>query len=65
MTVADNVMDPIYQRKLFKEWIKLNDVDVEWERLLKLDEKVNNKLAQEREIPSFYPRDICTIIFVP
>ena len=54
MTVADNVMDVNYQRKLFKEWIKVNNVDVEWDRLLKLDEKVNNKLSQEREIDYRY-----------
>lgn len=54
MTVADNVMDTNYQRKLFKEWIKINNVDVEWERLLKLDDKVNNKLAQDREIDYRY-----------
>ena len=54
MTVADNVMDTNYQRKLFKEWIKINNVDVDWDRLLKLDEKVNNKLAQEREIDYRY-----------
>jgi hypothetical protein len=54
MTVADNVMDSTYQRKLFKEWIKINNVDVEWERLLKLDNKVNEKLSQEREIDYRY-----------
>jgi hypothetical protein len=54
MTVADNVMDENYQRKLFKEWLKVNNVDVEWERLLKLDEKVNDKLSQEREIDYRY-----------
>ncbi len=54
MTVADNVMDTEYQRKLFKEWLKINNVDVEWERLLKLDEKVNEKLSQEREIDYRY-----------
>lgn len=54
MTVADNVMDTNYQKKLFKEWIKINNVDVDWERLLKLDEKVNNKLSQEREIDYRY-----------
>jgi DNA repair exonuclease SbcCD ATPase subunit len=54
MTMADNVMDTNYQRKLFKEWVKLNNVDVEWERLLKLDDKVNEKLSQEREIDYRY-----------
>lgn len=49
MTVADNVMDISYQRKLFKEWVKINDVSVDWERLLRLDDKVNEKLSQQRE----------------
>jgi DNA repair exonuclease SbcCD ATPase subunit len=54
MTVADNVMDVNYQRKLFKEWIKVNNVDIDWERLLKLDDRVNEKLSQEREIDYRY-----------
>lgn len=49
MTVADNVMDINYQRKLFKQWITDNKVDVDWDRLLRLDDKVNEKLSQERE----------------
>jgi len=49
MTVADNVMDVTYQRKLFKQWITDNKVDVDWDRLLKLDDKVNEKLSQQRE----------------
>jgi hypothetical protein len=49
MTVADNVMDTNYQRKLFKEWLANNAVDVDWDRLLRLDDKVNEKLSQQRE----------------
>jgi len=49
MTVADNVMDITYQRKLFKEWLTINNVDVDWDRLLRLDDKVNEKLSQERD----------------
>ena len=49
MTVADNVMDTNYQIKLFKEWVDSNSVDVDWERLLRLDDKVNEKLSQQRE----------------
>lgn len=49
MTVADNVMDINYQRKLFKEWIKTNKVDIDWDRLLRLDDKVNERLSQKRE----------------
>jgi DNA repair exonuclease SbcCD ATPase subunit len=54
MTVADNVMDPNYQRKLFKEWLDVNNVDVDYERILTLDKKVNDKLSQEREVDYRY-----------
>jgi hypothetical protein len=49
MTVADNVMDVVYQRKLFKEWLDTNNIQVDWERILRLDDKVNEKLSQQRE----------------
>jgi DNA repair exonuclease SbcCD ATPase subunit len=62
MTVADNVMDPVYQKKLFKEWVENNNVDVDWDRLMRLDDKVNEKLSQEREIDyryrNWYIRDL-------
>ena len=43
MSIADNVMDSNYQRKLFKEWLGGNKIDVDWERLIRLDDKVNDK----------------------
>ena len=49
MTVADNVMDSTYQRKLFKQWLKVTNIDIDWERLLRLDDKVNEKLSQQRD----------------
>jgi len=62
MTVADNIMDINYQRKLFKEWIKTNNVGINWERLLRLDDKVNEKLSQKRETDyryrNWYIRDL-------
>ena len=54
MTMSDNVMDPNYQRKLFKEWLDVNNVDVDYERILTLDKKVNDKLSQEREVDYRY-----------
>ena len=54
MTVADNVMDINYQRRLFKEWLTVNNVDVDYDRLLKLDDKVNEKLSQTREVDYRY-----------
>jgi hypothetical protein len=52
--VVDNVMDINYQRSLFKEWLKTNSIDIEWERLLKLDEKVNDKLKEIKDIEYRY-----------
>ncbi len=54
MTVADNIMDITYQRKLFKQWLTDNKVDIDWDRLLRLDDKVNEKLSQQREIDYRY-----------
>ena len=49
MTVADNVMDINYQRKLFKQWLTDSKIEIDWDRLLRLDDKVNEKLSQQRE----------------
>ena len=49
MSVADSVMDTNYQKKLFKKWIKNNKVDVDLDRLMRLDDKVNEKLSQQRD----------------
>lgn len=54
MSIADNVMDTNYQRKLFKEWLDGNKIDVDWERLIRLDDKVNDKLKQIRDIEYRY-----------
>ena len=54
MSIADNVMDTTYQRKLFKEWLEGNKIDVDWDRLLRLDDKVNDKLKQIRDIEYRY-----------
>lgn len=49
MSISDSVMDTNYQKKLFKEWVKNNKVDVDIERLIRLDDKVNEKLSQQRD----------------
>lgn len=54
MSIADNVMDTNYQRKLFKEWLDGNKIEVDWDRLLRLDDKVNDKLKQVRDIEYRY-----------
>ncbi len=54
MSIADNVMDTNYQRKLFKEWLDNNKIEVDWDRLIRLDDKVNDKLKQIRDIEYRY-----------
>jgi len=54
MSIADNVMDTTYQRKLFKEWLEGNKIEIDWERLLRLDDKVNDKLKEKRDIEYRY-----------
>jgi len=40
----DNIMDSNYQRGLMKEWIERNEKKVDFQRIVKLDEKVNGSL---------------------
>lgn len=46
----DNILDPNYQIELMKEWISRNDVDVDFQRLLDLDRKVNASLEDQGDI---------------
>lgn len=40
----ENIMDTGYQRELFKEWLKREEKGVDFDRLIKLDNKVNSEL---------------------
>ena len=40
----DNIMDATYQRGLMKEWVARENKNVSFDRLLKLDDKVNSEL---------------------
>jgi DNA repair exonuclease SbcCD ATPase subunit len=42
----DNIMDTSYQRELFKEWLTRESKDVDFGRLMKLDDKVNAELNE-------------------
>ena len=37
----DNIMDITYQRELFKEWLKREEVSINFKHIINLDEKVN------------------------
>lgn len=43
----ENIMDKTYQRSLMQEWIKREGKNVNFERILKLDDKVNAELPPD------------------
>lgn len=43
----ENIMDVTYQRELMREWIKRENKVVDFERIIKLDDKVNGELNLE------------------
>ena len=45
--LIENIMDEKYQRKLFAEWLKRNDTKVDFKRLCKLDDKINETLFED------------------
>ena len=54
--LIDNIMDSAYQRGLFSEWVKLNDIDIDFDRLCRLDDKVNDVLVNLGEEDIRYRR---------
>ena len=42
--LIENIMDKEYQRKLFAEWLKRNDMSVDFTRLCKLDDRIEEEL---------------------
>lgn len=40
----ENIMDSGYQRELFKEWLQRESKDIDFDRLMKLDDRVNAEL---------------------
>ena len=54
--LIDNIMDTAYQRGLFVEWLKLNEVTIDYERLCRLDDKINEILINNEEEDIRYRR---------
>jgi DNA repair exonuclease SbcCD ATPase subunit len=54
--IIDNIMDTAYQRGLFREWLKLNDVTIDYERLCRLDDRINEILIDKEEEDIRYRR---------
>ena len=54
--LIDNIMDSSYQRGLFTQWVKLNGIEVDFDRLCRLDDKVNDVLVNLGEEDIRYRR---------
>ena len=54
--LIDNIMDTAYQRKLFTQWIEINGVDIDFDRLCRLDDKINDVLVNLGEEDIRYRR---------
>ena len=46
-TITENVLDPNYQKSLIKEFLKEQEIEVDWDKLMKLDSRVEEQLQSE------------------
>jgi DNA repair exonuclease SbcCD ATPase subunit len=47
LDVSDSITDSNYQKKLMKDFINENNININWDKLDRLDNKVNEKIALE------------------
>lgn len=47
LDISDNILDVNYQKVLMQEFIKENKITVDWTKLDKLDNKVNEKISEQ------------------
>ena len=47
--MADNILDTQYQKELVKDYIKTNEIKVDWDLLSKLDDRVNNEIDKSHQ----------------
>lgn len=49
LDTSDNILDPQYQKKLMKEFMKENSINVKWELVDRLDNRVNSEIDKLNE----------------
>ena len=49
LEASDNILDPVHQKQLMKDFIKDNAIDIKWELIDRLDNKVNNEINAKNE----------------
>jgi len=49
LDVSENILDPVYQKSLVKDFIKENNIEIEWDLIDRLDNKVNSDIDKSNE----------------
>ena len=49
LEVTDNILDHQYQKKLMKDFIKDNDIDIKWDLVDRLDNRVNKLIDAQNQ----------------
>ncbi len=56
LEATDNILDPIHQKQLMRDFINDNNIDVKWELIERLDNRVNLKIAEANQNKVRYNR---------
>jgi len=49
LEASDNILDPQYQKKLVKDFIQENKIEIKWDLINRLDDKVNNNIDETNQ----------------
>jgi DNA repair exonuclease SbcCD ATPase subunit len=49
LEVTDNILDPLYQKTLMKDFLTENKVDIAWEMVDRLDNRVNSEIDKTKQ----------------
>ena len=49
LEVTDNILDPEYQKILMKDFLKENEIDIKWELVERLDNRINSQIDKANE----------------
>jgi DNA repair exonuclease SbcCD ATPase subunit len=49
LDTSDNILDPLYQKKLMKDFIKENGITTKWEMVDRLDNRINGEIDKLNE----------------
>ena len=49
LDVTESILDPVYQKNLMKDFITENEIDIKWELIDRLDNRVNGDIDKSKE----------------